>query len=100
MVREGLRLTGWQEGEQLRARCDSYVVETNVVYPTDYRLLRDALGGMVREAAFQCGAARVAGWRQEAHWKGKVEKRYRQLRRDYRRKNRDVLVKGLLQVAR
>ncbi|MDE0105711.1 MAG: hypothetical protein OXN89_25310 [Bryobacterales bacterium] len=74
VVREGLRLAGWQDGEQLRVRCDSYVVETNVEYPTDYRLLPDALLGMVREAACQCCVARVPAWRQEAHWKGKGEK--------------------------
>lgn len=31
------------DGEKIRGRCDSFVVETNVEYPTDTRLLFDAL---------------------------------------------------------
>ena len=100
VVREGLGLAGWQEGEQLSVRCDTYVVETNVEYPTDYRLLRDALVCTVREVALQCGVAHVAGWRQDEHWKGKIEERYQELRRDYRKKNRNTRVRGLLEVAR
>ena len=48
VVREGLQLVGVSEEQPLKARVDSFVVETNVHYPTDVSLLWDALRCLLR----------------------------------------------------
>lgn len=43
VVQHGHQLLGKGENESFHARCDSFVVETNVHYPTDINLLLDAM---------------------------------------------------------
>ena len=64
VVKAGHRLFE-KEDEPLAGRCDSFVVETDVEYPTDIRLLQDA----VRKAITICGKSSaefdgISGWRQ------------------------------------
>ena len=61
VVKAGQRLAGWQEGEELTARCDSFVVETNVDYPTDYWLLRNALVAALLAVVTACETAGGVG---------------------------------------
>ncbi len=96
VVKAGQRLAGWQEGEELTARCDSFTVETNVDYPTDYWLLRNALVLALLAVVTACETAGVSGCRQHKHWKSKVELAFRQLRVAYKRKNKKKEVKRLL----
>jgi len=100
VVKEGLRLAGWEPGKGLQARCDSYVVETNVEYPTDYRLLRDALVCLLREVVSLSSACGLAGWRQAEHWKNKTEELFRDVRKYYRKKERNTRVKAQLRGSR
>ena len=51
-------------GAPLRGRCDSLVVETDVHYPTDVRLLWDAMRCLIRETGRAAAEHDVAGWRQ------------------------------------
>ena len=60
--RGGEWASGGGTGEPLRGRCDSFVVETNVHYPTDVGLLWDAM--RTGPAAQEHG---VVGWRQWRH---------------------------------
>ena len=53
-------------------RCDSFVVETDVHYPTDVNLLRDSALRLVREASRACGAFGVGGWRKRQYWDATV----------------------------
>ena len=48
----------------LRGKCDSFVVETNVHYPTDINLLYDAVRKSVELTVHLCTANGIAGWRQ------------------------------------
>ena len=64
VVRAGHELKGLGCGQPLQARCDSFVVETDVEYPTDVRLLWDALRSLVRMMGTLYAAFGVAGWRQ------------------------------------
>ena len=43
-VNAGHALVGHEAGQKLQGRCDSFVVETDVHYPTDVNLLWDSLG--------------------------------------------------------
>jgi hypothetical protein len=51
----------------LRGRCDSFVVETNVHYPTDITLLLDALRKVLTLIGRWCEAAGLSDFRQYRH---------------------------------
>jgi len=50
----------------LHGRCDSYVVETNVHYPTDINLLHDATRKSIQLTAKMCKLLGLSDWRQHA----------------------------------
>lgn len=67
IVKQGHQLLGLEE-QVLSGRCDSFVVETDVDFPTDIKLLVDAM----RKLMFACGKAdktfiEIDGWRQYIH---------------------------------
>ena len=66
IVECGHTVVGKKPGEPLRGRCDSFVAETNVHYPTDVNLLKDAMHCMLRYAGRAGSKHEVPGWRQ---WK-------------------------------
>ena len=51
-------------GDALRGRCDSFVVETDVHYPTDFNLLWDAMRVLIRVMVGACKEYGLPGWRQ------------------------------------
>ena len=53
--------------EVLRGRCDSFVVETNVHYPTDITLLYDAMRKVITLTARLCELHDESGWRQHVY---------------------------------
>ena len=53
--------------EGLAARCDSFVVETHVHYPTDINLLWDAIRKTVEICAALCETHGLGNWRQSAY---------------------------------
>ena len=67
VVRHGHSLCDHDAGERLAGRCDSFVVETYVHYPTDRNLLWDAARVMVRIAAELADECKLPGWRQARH---------------------------------
>jgi hypothetical protein len=54
-------------GEALRGRCDSFVVETDVHYPTDINLLFDAMRKIITLTAQLCDSCDFTEWRQHAY---------------------------------
>jgi hypothetical protein len=67
IVKQGHQILG-QENPILLGRCDSFVVETDVDFPTDVKLLVDAM----RKLLVACGKAdktvnEIKGWRQWTH---------------------------------
>ena len=63
VVESGHKVAKKKPGEPLRGRCDSFVVETDVHYPTDVSLLWDAVRCLLRETgltAEQIRGARLA----------------------------------------
>jgi hypothetical protein len=50
-------------GSALRGRCDSFVVETDVHFPTDLNLLWDALRKAITLTAHWCENLRLSDWR-------------------------------------
>jgi len=65
-----------QEGS-LEARCDSFVVETHVHYPTDINLLWDAIRKTIEISAELCQSHGLSDWRQSAYNLREFKKLYR-----------------------
>jgi hypothetical protein len=55
-------------------RGDTFVVETNIHYPTEATLIEDGLGKVVTQAAALAAAHGLPGWRQHEHLLGSVKK--------------------------
>ena len=64
-------------GRTLRARCDSFVVETNVRYPTDINLLFDAVRKTIEECDRLSRSCQLEGWRQYRFNLRQFKKQYR-----------------------
>lgn len=79
VVETGHKVAGKKPGAALVGRCDSFVVETDVRYPTDMGLLRDSVRCLVREAAKACERCGVDGWRQHAHHTDAAEALYKKV---------------------
>ena len=67
VVPAGHALLKKKENAALRGRCDSFVVETNVHYPTDINLLFDAMRKVIALTAQWCQAHGISDWRQWAY---------------------------------
>ena len=67
VVRGGHILLKKSVDEALRGRCDSFVVETDVHYPTDINLLYDAMRKVVELTARLSHSHGLSQWRQHAH---------------------------------
>jgi len=63
VIREGHKLVKKKEEEELRGRCDSFVLETNVHYPTDINLLLDAMRKVIFLVTVLAVRVGVPGWR-------------------------------------
>ena len=58
-------------------RCDSFVVETDVHYPTDINLLYDAVRKVIETSAALCEGEDLSDWRQSAYNVRCLKKAYR-----------------------
>jgi IS5 family transposase len=67
VVDAGHELVRKKEGEVLRGRCDSFVVETDVHYPTDISLLFDATRKVIELSARLSAEQGMSDWRQHAY---------------------------------
>ena len=65
--------------EKLRGRCDSFVLETNVHFPTDISLLFDAVRKSTIESAQLAESNGLPGWRQFKSAIRKFKKQYRKI---------------------
>lgn len=67
VVKTGHDLVQKKDDEELKCRCDSFVVETNVHYPTDINILFDAMGKVILLIATLSTICGLSGWRQSVH---------------------------------
>ena len=75
--------------ESLAARCDSFVVETNVHYPTDINLLLDALRKIITLTADYARRTGLGGWRQSVYHCRQVKQAHRQAQKMKRSSSKD-----------
>ena len=67
VVDAGHEIVKKKADEPLHGRCDSFVVETDVHYPTDISLLFDATRKVIELTAGLCADVGRSDWRQHAH---------------------------------
>jgi hypothetical protein len=67
VVRSGHDLVMKNKSDLLKASCDSFVVETDVHYPTDINLLFDAMRKTIHLLSVICSEIGITEWRQSHH---------------------------------
>ncbi len=77
VVKAGHTALAHPEEATLKGRCDSFVVETNVHYPTDINLLFDAIRKVLELITVVCGLAGIPGWRQSQYNIRRIKKLFR-----------------------
>ena len=76
-VRYGHEIVGLKPDEKLNASCDSFVLETDVHYPTDINLLWDAMRKMILSIMLLCVQTGLPGWRKSDYLLKKTKKLFR-----------------------
>jgi len=89
VVQAGHRIISTNKEQQLRGSCDSFVVETDVHYPTDTNLLFDAMRKMISLIAIICSEIGINAWRQSHHNILKVKRLLRGIQRLKRSTSKD-----------
>lgn len=74
----------------LKGRCDSFVVETDVHYPTDINLLLDAIRKILSLVAGLCEELGITEWRQQRHLFRKIKKQFNLVRKLKRSSSKDA----------
>jgi IS5 family transposase len=77
VVKYGHEVIGLKPEESLRGSCDSFVVETDVHFPTDINLLLDAMRRVILLLMSLCDELGLFGWRQGVYNIKKVKKAFR-----------------------
>jgi hypothetical protein len=80
VVQYGHQIAGKKKDQKLTGSCDSFVVETNVHYPTDINLLFDAIRKTITLIMRICEHTNVTQWRQGKYHISKAKKLYRSAR--------------------
>jgi hypothetical protein len=76
VVKFGHQLIGHHKSATLNGRCDSFVVETDVHFPTDINLLLDAIRKVLFLIGRECNQLGITDWRQYEYIYKKIKKRF------------------------
>ena len=90
VVESGHAVAGKKPGAPLGGRCDSFVVETDVHYPTDVSLLWDAMRCLIRAVGRAAAKSGVRGWRQWKHLTRLVRRLFHRVRATRRARREHV----------
>ena len=80
-VKAGQNLVCKKKDEELKGKCDSFVVETDVHYPTDINLLFDAIRQVITLSAMICSKVGFSDWRQSRHNIRNIKKLFNKVRK-------------------
>ena len=83
-----------KDAPALRGRCDSFVVETNVHYPTDINLLLDAMRKVITLSAQWCELRGLSTWRQQAYNLRQIKRAMRTAQNKKRSRAKDAVQQG------
>ena len=67
VIKAGHNIITTRKDQDLKCSCDSFVVETDVHYPTDTNLLYDAIRKTIHLTAIICSEIGITVWRQSHH---------------------------------
>lgn len=81
VVRAGHQVLKKSPEEGIVARADSFVVETNIHFPTDINLLLDAIRKTIDTCVELCKVNNLDGWRQHVYHQRQFKKQYRKVQR-------------------
>lgn len=87
IVRHGQQLHG---AASTKVRADSFVIETNIHYPTESALIWDGIRKLLPLAARIANLLGEPGWRQAKHWRKKIKQQVREVSRISASKNPQV----------
>ncbi len=102
VVKYGHEIVRKKPDEKLRASCDSFIVETDVHYPTDINLLWDAMRGIILLIMALCDQLGLSGWRKGDYLARKVKRLFRkaqQMRRSNSKNEEKKTKRGRLIIA-
>ena len=74
VVEHGYAIVGHCKDDILKGRCDSFVVETDVHFPTDINLLYDASRKVIELTSKLCEIIGISEWRQHRHLLANIKK--------------------------
>lgn len=77
VVRHGHDIFKKNGKEKLQVKTDSFVLETNIHYPSDLNLLWDALRKSIELSTRQAEARGLKGWRKSTDWLRRAKNTYR-----------------------
>jgi IS5 family transposase len=93
VVKAGHSIITTKKDQILKGSCDSFVVETDVHYPTDTNLLFDATRKMISLIAIICSEIGITAWRQSHHNITKVKRLLRVIQKLKRSTSKDKVKK-------
>ena len=91
VIDKGHTLFG-KKGNNLSGRCDSFVVETDVHFPTDINLLWDSIRKMITLIALIFSDLELTEWRQSDYILRKIKKLFNKANKLRRSKNRSETI--------
>jgi len=94
VLQHGHQLIGKKKDEGLKASCDSFVVETDVHYPTDINLLFDAMRKVIILTMALCDNLGVSGWRKGVYRLKKIKKYFHKAQQLKRSTSKDETKKA------
>jgi len=89
VVEAGVKLIGDGNSKPTHSRCDSFVVETNVHFPTDLNLLWDAVRKAMSLSFKMTEIFNIDGWRQTVHNIRTIKKMFRAAQKERTRDKDD-----------
>ena len=88
-IQYGHTLVGYNDPASLHGRCDSFVVETDVHFPTDINLLWDAIRKVIELISKLCDGIGISEWRQLQHHLRKIKALFNKANRLKASKSKD-----------
>jgi IS5 family transposase len=95
VVEFGHTIVGHSDGKALKGRCDSFVVETDVHFPTDINLLWDAIRKVIELTGKLCDQIGISEWRQHKHLLDNVKRLFNKANRLRHSNSKDEKKKAL-----
>ena len=81
VILTGYQLLDLEVDAMVRGRCDSFVLKTDVHFPTDINLLYDAIRVLIRDCACWSKDYSLPGWRQHQYNLRQFKKLYRKIQK-------------------